>query len=58
MRKDKSLKETKVLLTEKEDKQLDKIATAEGKSKTSFCTYEIRKIISERVLAVRQKNSK
>ena len=54
MRKDKTLKETKVLLNKVEDKQLEKIAKADGKSKTSFCIYEIRKIIAKRVLAVRQ----
>ena len=55
MRKNKTLIETKVLLAKAEDKQLKKIAKADGKSKTSFCTYEIRKIIAKRVLAVRQR---
>lgn len=41
------LKETKVLLTPAEDKILEKIAKADGnRSKTNFCTNEIRKIIS------------
>lgn len=52
------LKETKVLLSKAEDKKLQQISDTEGKSKTSFCTYEIRKIISERISAVRQKNKK
>ena len=56
MRKDKTLIETKVLLTKEEDKQLQKIAEADGgRSKTKFCTNEIRKIIAKRAVAVRQR---
>ena len=52
MRKDKTLKETKVLLTESEDKLLQQIANADGgRSKTNFCTNEIRKLL----LNIRQK---
>lgn len=59
MRKDKSLKETKVLLTKAEDKILEEIAKADGgRSKTNFCTNVIRNIIVERILAVRQKKQK
>lgn len=57
MRKDKTLKETKVLLTKTEDMKLEQIAKADGgRSKTNFCTNEIRKIITKR--AVRQKKKK
>lgn len=57
MRKDKALIETKVLLTKAEDEQLKQIADADGgRSKTNFCTNEIRKIITKR--AVRQKRTK
>ena len=56
MRKDKTLIETKVLLGKAEDKQLEQIAKSDGgRSKTNFCTNEIRKIIAKRVLAVRQR---
>lgn len=57
MRKDTTLIETKVLLTKAEDEQLKHIANADGgRSKTNFCTNEIRKIITKR--AVRQKRKK
>ena len=47
MRKEK-LKETKVLLNEDENTALGEMASAEGKSKTMFCTSEIRKIIKKK----------
>lgn len=48
MAKDKLI-ETKIFLTEKENKQLEKIAKESGHNKRKpFCEFEIRKIINER----------
>lgn len=47
-RKEKLLKETKVLLLPKEDTILQKMADEAGQSKTKFCSSEIRKLIKQR----------
>lgn len=41
------LKETKVLLTVEEDQHLEQLSAKEGRSKTNFCTNEIRKLIKK-----------
>lgn len=39
------MKETKVFLTEEEDKKLIKAAKENGQSKVMYCTMQIRKIL-------------
>ncbi len=39
------MKETKIFLTDEEDKLLEQLSNENGQSKTKFCTIEIRKIL-------------
>jgi len=54
----KDLVRIEIHLEKEEVKKLDTIAEIEGRSRKNLCETEIRKIIAERVLAVRQKSKK